>query len=92
MDCRGVPWACTIALCYSPWWTAHTAACLQVRSRFSEDGLESFSAAVEATGFQQRHQDSSNKMFVVLEFVRIGEAGGQDVQWPELLPCLYKHR
>ena len=66
--------------------------CLQVRSRFLGDGLDDFTAAVKACGFQQQGADSSNKMFVVLDFVKAGEAASEDVQWPQLKPCLYKHR
>ena len=66
---------------------------MQVRSRFTGNSLERFSSALEALGFRLESEDTSNKMFVVLAFAKTGAvADAAEAPWPELKPCLYKHR
>lgn len=71
---------------------AKCGGCQQVRSRFAGDGFDPFIAALKACGFQHHTTDSSNKMFVVFEFTKKGQRQPEDAVWPELKPCLYKHR
>ena len=65
---------------------------MQVRSRFAEDDFNPFIAALKACGLQHQSTDSSNKMFVVFVFIKAGQKESEDAVWPELKPCLYKHR
>lgn len=66
---------------------------VQVRSRFTGDTLANFCKAMQSIGFQKKAEDSSNLMFVVLEFVKAGQGMGHcRTDWPQLKACVYKHR
>lgn len=73
----------------SGWW-------LQVRSRFAlpeeNVGLKRFVAAVRSLGFESKKMDQSNRMFVVMEFLKKRGTTRQGVEWPPLKPCEYKRR
>ncbi|KAK9820076.1 hypothetical protein WJX72_005839 [[Myrmecia] bisecta] len=52
-----------------------------------------FVAALERLGFKLKRRDMANKMFAVFELQKSRERKGQEqIQWPELKPCLYKRR
>ena len=66
---------------------------MQVRSRFTGDTLGRFCEAMQSIGFHKKAEDSSNLMFVVLEFVKAPQSlGHARTDWPQLKACVYKHR
>ncbi|KAL4653325.1 hypothetical protein ACB092_01G294500 [Castanea dentata] len=70
----------------------------EVKSRFDPNtggaDPKKFSKAVCDLGFSSVLQDYSNKMFVLLYFKKKDKQKSemQEIEWPELKPCLYKRR
>ncbi|XP_077226656.1 S-adenosyl-L-methionine-dependent methyltransferases superfamily protein isoform X2 [Tasmannia lanceolata] len=69
----------------------------EIRSRFDRNNggadPEKFSNAVQRLGFASISKDFSNKMFVLFYFKKKAETSREeDIEWPELKPCLYKRR
>ncbi|KAJ1733069.1 25S rRNA (adenine645-N1)-methyltransferase [Coemansia biformis] len=63
----------------------------EVVSRISD--MDAFVAALEEQGFKLGHKDTANKMFVVLNFTKIGPHPKNASAQPGLLkPCIYKRR
>ena len=68
----------------------------EVRSRFDEQngGIERFVEAVRDMGFEHKHTDRHNKMFVLIDFVKAkkGAAKIKHADGTLLKPCIYKRR
>ncbi|WOL00924.1 hypothetical protein Cni_G09637 [Canna indica] len=69
----------------------------EVRSRFDPNNggadPKKFFEAVNQLGFSLSSKDFSNKMFVLLYFKKTERNSQvQNIEWPELKPCIYKRR
>ncbi|KAJ1646554.1 25S rRNA (adenine645-N1)-methyltransferase [Coemansia asiatica] len=63
----------------------------EVVSRISDVGV--FVSELELQGFELKHEDCSNKMFIMLEFVKTKPSPAKMVEKHGLLkPCIYKRR
>ncbi|KAJ2589961.1 25S rRNA (adenine645-N1)-methyltransferase [Coemansia sp. RSA 1722] len=63
----------------------------EVVSRISE--VDAFVSELELQGFELKHKDTGNKMFIMLEFVKTKPSPAKLVENPGLLkPCIYKRR
>jgi ribosomal RNA-processing protein 8 len=64
------------------------------------DDLNEFIKGIEAMGFKLTSKDVKNKMFILLDFIKINSAETvvsrikhtQDQDLPKLKPCIYKRR
>jgi ribosomal RNA-processing protein 8 len=70
-----------------------------VRSRFSGssgqgEDFRPFLSALQALGFAQKSEDTSNSHFVTFELQKTdaGKAEHWVQTWPKLKPCTYKKR
>ncbi|KAJ2327808.1 25S rRNA (adenine645-N1)-methyltransferase, partial [Coemansia sp. RSA 2673] len=63
----------------------------EVVSRVSN--VDAFVKALEEQGFKLAHTDTSNKMFIMLDFVKAKQSPARASSKPGLLkPCIYKRR
>ncbi|KAJ1964521.1 25S rRNA (adenine645-N1)-methyltransferase [Dipsacomyces acuminosporus] len=63
----------------------------EVVSRISD--VAAFTQALEEQGFKLTHKDASNKMFIMLDFVKTRQSPPKLGAKPDLLkPCIYKRR
>lgn len=67
----------------------------EVKSRFESEalgGIDGFVQALHRMGFDCKHKDERNKMFVLFEFVKAASRKPQDAGPIELKACEYKRR
>lgn len=72
----------------------------EVVSRIED--LKIFTKGIERLGFKMKSKDTSNKMFVLMEFTKVSDSPAsskqdidtldQDASIPKLKPCIYKRR
>ena len=51
-----------------------------------------FQQAMRQLGFKLVSRDAGNKMFVIMQFRKSGQAPADSIQWPQLKACVYKRR
>ena len=72
----------------------------EVVSRIED--LKVFTKGIERLGFKMKSKDTSNKMFVLMDFTKVSDSPAsskqdidtldQDALIPKLKPCIYKRR
>ena len=66
----------------------------EVESRFEDNALEQFIAAMTKMGFTHNDTDSSHRIFILMRFTLTNKSVKTipSQNWPRLKPCIYKRR